>query len=95
MRYTKILTRTVMVAGILVAYSQAKAEEPYGRDRDLRHDYARAHALRRDIAADQYRMNEDVRCGRRYAAASEARDIARDRAALRAQERDIYRDRRW
>lgn len=94
MRFTRVLVWAVMVAGVMLAGSQAKAEEPYWHGRDLRHDYARANALRNDIAADRFRRDEALRCGHPYAAAAIERDMARDRAALRAQDRDIYRDRR-
>ena len=95
MRFTKMLAWMVMAAGVVATGAQAKAAE-FDRDfyhRDLRNDYARAGALRRDIAADRFRLNEDLRCGRPLAARAVARDIARDRAALRAQYRDIRHDR--
>ena len=40
--------------------------------------------LRNDIARDRARLNEDIRCGRRGAAAADARDLARDQRALHA-----------
>jgi hypothetical protein len=61
--------------------------------RDVRHDDARVDNMRDDMARDQARLNEDLRCGRYEAAARDRRDLARDRAALTAQERDIRHDR--
>jgi hypothetical protein len=80
-----------MAAGVMLAGAQAKAEEPRW---DVRHDYARADSLRNDIAVHRGRLNEDLRCGRRGAAAEERRIIARDEAALNAQLRDVRHDRR-
>ena len=61
--------------------------------RDVRHDYARVDRMRDDMARDRARLNEDIRCGRTQAAASDARDLARDQSALAAQQRDIRHDR--
>ena len=94
MRY-KMIAMAALAAGMLFSTSTAKADD-YNRDynrRDLRHDYANADRLRADIARDQYRMQEDLRCGRTGAAQAEARDIARDRRALDHQMRDIRHDR--
>jgi hypothetical protein len=95
MQFSKMLAWTVVAVGVMATGAQAKAED-FGRyeHRDLRNDYAHANALRNDIAADRHRMNEDLRCGRPWAAREVARDMARDRAALNAQYRDIRHDRR-
>jgi hypothetical protein len=93
MRYSKMLAWVVMVAGVMVTGAQAKAEE-WGEHRDLRNDYARANALRNEVASDRFRLNEAVRCGRPWEAAALRRDIARDEATLNAQYRDIRHDRR-
>ena len=96
MRYTKLLAWAVMAVGVMVAGTQANAEEPYGRGRDLRGDYRNVNSLRNDIAMRRARLDEDLRCGRRSAAAEERRAIARDEAAINAQYRDIQHDRnRW
>jgi hypothetical protein len=63
--------------------------------RDLRHDYARVDRMRDDMARDQARLNEDIRCGRQAAAARDAADLARDQRALAAQQRDIRRDQNY
>ena len=60
------------------------------RDRDF--DYSRVERLRADVARDRARLDEDLRCGRRRAAAADARDLARDRRTLEALERDGRRD---
>lgn len=97
MRYSRLIALAAMAAGMALCTSTAKAEDYY-RDirhdrRDLSGDYARANRLRADIAHDRYRLNEDIRCGRGFAAREEARDIARDRRALDHQLRDIRHDR--
>ena len=60
---------------------------------DLRGDYARLEAMRADMARDQARLNEDIRRGRSWQAERDARDLARDRRAFEAQQRDSWRDR--
>ena len=95
MRFSKLMGWAVVAVGMIATGVKANAADfDHGRfeRRDLRHDYARVEELRRDIRADQARLNEDLRCGRTFAARAEARDIARDRAALQAQYRDIHRD---
>src|SRR5579864_3763779 len=99
MRYIKMALWLSLAAGAMAL--PAAAQDGYWRGsdirhdrRDLRHDYNRVANLRADIARDERRLNEDIRCGRQGRAAAEAADIARDRRALRAQERDIRHDRR-
>lgn len=60
--------------------------------RDLHHDYARSDRMSDDMARDQARLNEDIRCGRTEAAAEDARDLARDQRAYASQQSDIQRD---
>lgn len=62
---------------------------------DVARDYRRVEAMRADIARDEARLDEDIRCGRRAAAARDRSDLARDQRALAAQMRDIRHDRRW
>jgi len=100
MRYSGLLSLAVVAAGVVVSGSVAKAEDPYWDRRDQRHDrqdlrrdYARVDDLRADMARDQWRLNEDLRCGRLRAAEREARDMARDQRTLNAKRRDIRRDR--
>ena len=62
--------------------------------RDLHHDYDRIARIQADIARDRAQLNEDIRCGRQYEAANDARDLARDQRMLDAQTRDIRRDQR-
>jgi hypothetical protein len=106
MRYCKLFVWLALAAGVaLPGASTLSAQEPYGRDtyqdrrdlrndrRDLSNDYARVNRLRADLDRDQGKLNEAVRCGRRWEAEQIRRDMARDRAALDAQLRDIHRDR--
>jgi hypothetical protein len=86
MRYSKMFAWAALAAGMALSTATARAE-------DLRHDYARVDRLRADMARDQYRLNEDIRCGRREAAARDRRDLARDQRALDYQLRDIRHDR--
>jgi hypothetical protein len=104
MRYFKVLAWTAMAVGVMATGAQAKAAG-FDRDdrfeqrdlrydhRDVRNDYARVNAMRNHIAADRFRLNEDIRCGRTWAAQADARDLARDQAELNAQTRDIRHDR--
>lgn len=62
--------------------------------RDVEHDYATLNRLREDVERDQWRLNEDIRCGRSGRAAADAADLARDQRAMRALENDIHYDRR-
>jgi hypothetical protein len=70
------------------------AQDIRNDQRDLPRDYARVERMRADLARDQWRLNQDIRYGRRRAAAADAADLASDRRALDAQIRDIRRDRR-
>jgi hypothetical protein len=105
MRYSKWLIWLALAAAMaLSGASTLAAQDGYGRDiyrdradlrgdyRDLAHDYDHANRLRADIARDQWRLNEALRCGRNGQAAQIARDINRDRRALDWQRRDIRRD---
>jgi hypothetical protein len=106
MRYSKLFVWLALAGGVaLPGASTLSAQVPYGRDayndrrdlrsdyRDMSHDYANADRLRGDIARDQARFNEAVRCGRPWEANAISRDIARDRQALFNQVRDIRHDR--
>ena len=98
MRYWKSFVHYGLAAGLALG---ATATLPARDWRDLRHDYrelrrddARANARRADIARDRVGLNEDIRSGHRAAASREAVDLVRDERALRAELRDIHRDRR-
>jgi hypothetical protein len=101
MRYTKLFALAAMAAGMLLSTGTAKAQDRYydgdwNRNSDrqhLRRDYARVESLRAAVADDRHRLAEDRRCGRRWAAEQDARDLARDQRALEYQLRDIGRDR--
>jgi hypothetical protein len=107
MRYTNVLARFGLLAGLMVGAVATLSARDWdddwrGRDyqrhdlrhdyRDLRGDYARVNAMRADIARDRTRLNEDIRCGREAAAARDAADLAHDQRALEAQLRDIRHD---
>jgi hypothetical protein len=105
MRFSKLFALAAMAAGMMLSTTTARAEDrwdAYRDRRDLRHDYARADNLRAAIANDRYRLAEDRRCGRRWAAEQDERALYRDQRALDYQLRDIrhdradrYSDRRW
>src|SRR5215831_2238267 len=98
MRYSKLFVWLALAGGMAVpGASTLSAQEYYGRNyvsRDMARDYNNADRLRADIARDQARWDEAMRCGRRREANAIARDIARDRQALYNQMRDIRHDRR-
>src|SRR5207248_4412380 len=87
-----ILASLTLFTGIAMA--QNFDWDIYNQRRDLHRDYARAAFLREHIARDRARLDEDIRCGRSWAAAEDARDLARDQRALDALVRDIRHDRR-
>ena len=61
--------------------------------RDLRNDYAAVYQLREAVERDRYRLNEDFRCGRRWAVARDQQQLEYDEYALRAYAHDIQHDR--
>jgi hypothetical protein len=93
MKYSRWIAGSALAAGMAfpgatALSAQTWRADSYNRDggerweqrRDLRHDYARVEAMRADIARDQARLNEDIRCGRERQAARDAADLARDSA---------------
>ncbi len=96
MRLSRTLPAALVTMGALFVGAAANAQvwNRY-RDRDLRHDYAHANRVRDDLARDQYRYNEAIRCGRYGEANRIARDMERDRRELRRQNRDIRYDQRY
>lgn len=104
MRYWRSFAHCILAAGLLLGTAATLSARDsddgyyYNRDlrhdyRDLHHDYGRVHALRADIARDRARRDENIRLGRQAAASRDAADLARDQRALRAELRDIHRDR--
>jgi hypothetical protein len=61
--------------------------------RDVNQDYVATNRLKADISRDQVKLNCDIRDGRQFAAAADARDLARDQNSLRAYQGDIQHDR--
>jgi len=94
MRFTKYFAGLALAAGMLTIGATGLSAQQW-RSRDIDRDYARVARMRNDIARDQARLNEDIRCGRSAAAARDAADLARDQRALAAQTRDIRHDRDW
>jgi hypothetical protein len=101
MTYSKFLTLGTIAAGMVFAGTAAQAQDRYSNryadsysDRQhLNRDYARVERLRAQIANDRYRLEEDRRRGRRWAAERDARDLARHQYELDRQLRDIRHDR--
>ena len=96
-RFSKLFALAAMAAGVMLSTTTARAEDrwdAYRDRRDLRNDYVRADGLRAAIAADRYRLAEDRRCGRFWAAQQDERALAHDQGALDRQLRDIRHDRR-
>lgn len=94
MRAKKYFAGLVLVAGMAFPGAAALSAQDWRDYRDVNHDYARINRMRADMAADQARLNEDIRCGRSAAAARDAQDLARDQRAYNAQVRDVRHDQR-
>ena len=93
MRYNRLFAWCALAVGMALPGASVLSAADWNR-RDFRSDYTRVDRMRDDIARDRARLNEDIRCNRRGAAAADARDLARDQRALDAQYRDIQRDNR-
>jgi hypothetical protein len=103
MSYLKLMSVGTLAAGMLFS-GVARAQERYGggyrdnyayRDdyvyrQNMRHD-GRVERLRAAIASDRYRLEEDRRRGRHWAAERDARDLARHQSELDRRLRDL----RW
>ena len=97
MRRSKLFAAVVLMGGLAASGTSAFAQDWGYRDartRDLRHDAVRVDRMRDDMASDEYRLNEALRCGRYAEAARIRADMARDSYKLRNQVRDIRHDRR-
>lgn len=93
MKRSRLFASVALVVGMAIPGGLSAADWDR-RDRDLRIDYARVDRLRADIAHDQWRLDQDIRAGRRRAAYRDERDLERDQQALNALLRDIHHDRR-
>ena len=94
MRYWKSFARYGLAAALALGAAVTLPARDLRHDYwDLHGDYGRVKALRADIARDRVRLNQDIRLGRRAAASRAAADLARDRQALRAELRDVHKDR--
>ncbi len=87
MRYTKKLAGLAMAIGMLAGAGTLSAA-------DLRDGYRGAPVVQYGngyvdghLAADQARLNQDIRSGRQDAAASDAADMARDQRGMQSQYR--------
>lgn len=99
MRYHTMFGSLALIAGIALTGAPSLAAQDgywdiHNDRRDLRNDYRRVDRMRDDIARDRWQLNEDIRCGRDWKAADDARDLARDQRALDRQLRDIHHDQR-
>jgi len=101
MKFSKWFIPIALALGVMApAASTLSAQEyPYyngaynrGVYRDIAHDQVRIERLRADIARDEARRAEAWRCGRYGEAQRISRDIARDRAELYYQVRDVRHD---
>jgi hypothetical protein len=61
--------------------------------RDIRRDEVAIDRLREVVAADRARLDEDYRCGRRWAVGRDSAALNRDQRTLEARMRDIRSDR--
>ena len=98
MRLQRFFASAALAAGITIAGSSAlmaqDRDDMYRDRRDFREDYANVDRARGDMARDRARLNQDIRSGRGYAAADQARDMAGDRRRLNSRVRDLRHDRR-
>lgn len=76
-----------------MAMTAAAGDRDWDR-RDLRNDYGRVERLRMEVARERARLNEDLRCGRRWAVENDRRELMRDERELSMLERDAAYDRR-
>jgi hypothetical protein len=87
-----------VAAGLLLPGATAlRADDWRGMrsdSREIRHDYAAVERLRAEIARDEWRLNEDIRRGRRHAIRQDRRELERDQRALDSLLYDLQRDRR-
>lgn len=98
MRLQRFFASAALAAGIAIGGSSAlmaqDRDDSYRDRRDFREDYANVDRTRDDMAHDRARLNQDIRSGRGYAAAAQARDMAGDRRRLDSRDRDFRHDRR-
>lgn len=94
MRLRTLASMTVVFGMALASAPGLFAQDIRNDRRDLHRDYERVERLRRKVARDQWRLDRDYRYGNRWAADRDARELARDQAALDYQLRDIRHDRR-
>jgi hypothetical protein len=103
MRKMKWIMGLALGMGIAMTCS---AQDRYWDRRDLRQDYRQVDQLRAQVMRDRWQLNEDLRCGRRWAAYQDRHQLERDERALAAVSRDMrydrrdlyrddWRDRRW
>ncbi len=96
MKLTRYFAGFALAMGLLAAGATTASAQDFryraNQRQDVRQDYRRVAELREHIARDRARMNENIRRGRRAAAARDAADLARDERALRYLERDLRHD---
>ena len=97
MRYSK-LSKWMVAAGMALAGASVLPAADW-RDtrsdyRDIRRDERAINRQRDLVAADRARLDDDYRCGRRWAVDRDRATLSRDRRTLDAMVRDLRHDRR-
>jgi len=96
-----VISFALAAAAMLPAAGTLSAADRWGdyRDRDIRsdyrdlsHDYRSVDYLRQQVARDEWQLNEDIRCGRRWAVERDRRQLELHRRMLSAQWRNIRND---
>ena len=93
MRKFRVVTIGFALATALMSGGTMLAGERYGDRQDFRRDEATISRLRGEIARDRWRLDEDIRAGRRREASRDAEKLACDQRALDARLRDVRHDR--
>ena len=93
MRNFKVVTIGFALATALMSGGTMLAGERYGDRQDFRRDEATISRLRSEIARDRWRLDEDIRAGRRREASRDARKLAHDEHMLNEKLRDFRHDR--
>ena len=93
MKNFRVVTIVLTLGTALMSGGTMLARDRDSDRRDIRRDEAAISRLRSDIARDRFRLDEDIRRGRRREAARDAADLARDQRALDARLRDVRHDR--
>ena len=93
MKNFRIVTAGMLLAAALTTGGVAMAGDRYFDRQDIRHDEMAISRQRADIEGDRCRLRDDLRDGRRYEAARDREQLARDERALDGRLRDVRHDR--